>query len=106
MDILHVTDDSFEADVLQNDKPVLLDFWAEWCGPCKMIGPVLEEIAASRDDIVIAKMDIDENPEVPTRFGVRSIPTLIIVKGGEVIATTMGAQPRSKMEAWIDSSLG
>ncbi len=103
MAILNVTDESFEADVLNNDKPVLLDFWAEWCGPCKMIGPTLEQIAGERDDIVIAKMNIDDNPEVPTRFGVRSIPTLIIVKGGEVIATTMGAKPKSQMDAWINS---
>lgn len=103
MAIITVTDETFEADVLGNDKPVLLDFWAEWCGPCKMIGPVLEEIAAERDDIVIAKMDIDDNPETPTRFGVRSIPTLIIVKGGEVVATTMGAKPKSQMDVWINS---
>ena len=103
MAIINVTDSSFEADVLKSDKPVLLDFWAEWCGPCKMIAPVLEEIAGERDDIVIAKMDIDDNPEVPTRFGVRSIPTLIIVKGGEVVATTMGAKPKSQMDAWINS---
>ncbi len=103
MAIVNVTDESFEADVLKNEKPVLLDFWAEWCGPCKMIAPVLEEIAGERDDIIIAKMNIDDNPEVPTRFGVRSIPTLIIVKGGEVVATTMGAKPKGQMDAWINS---
>lgn len=103
MAIINVTDESFEADVLNNDKPVLLDFWAEWCGPCKMIAPTLEQIDGERDDIVIAKMNIDDNPEIPTRFGVRSIPTLIIVKGGEVVATTMGAKPKSQMDAWINS---
>ena len=100
-----MTDDSFEADVLNNDKPVLLDFWAEWCGPCKMIGPVLEQIAGERDDIQIAKMDIDENPEVPTNFGVRSIPTMVIIKGGEVVATTMGAKPKGQMDEWINQNL-
>lgn len=105
MAIINVTDESFDADVVNNDKPVLLDFWAEWCGPCKMIGPVLEEIDGERDDIVIAKMNIDDNPEVPTRFGVRSIPTLIIVKGGEVVATTMGAKPKGQLDAWINSAL-
>ena len=94
MAIINVTDASFEADVLNNDKPVLLDFWAEWCGPCKMIAPTLEQIDGERDDIVIAKMNIDDNPEIPTRFGVRSIPTLIIVKG---------AKPKSQMDAWINS---
>lgn len=103
MAIINVTDESFEADVLNNDKPVLLDFWAEWCGPCKMIAPTLEQIDGERDDIVIAKMNIDDNPEIPTRFGVRSIPTLLIVKGGEVVATTMGAKPKSQMDAWINS---
>lgn len=105
MAIIHVTDESFEADVLNSDKPVVLDFWATWCGPCKMIQPVLEQIDAERDDIVIAKMDIDDNPETPTRFGVRSVPTLIIVKGGEVIATTMGAKPKGQMDAWINGAL-
>ena len=105
MATINITDDSFDADVLQNDKPVLVDFWAPWCGPCKMIGPVLEQISAERDDVVIAKMDIDENPEVPTRFGVRSIPTMLIFKGGEAVATTMGAKPKAALSQWIDSSI-
>ncbi len=105
MAIIQVTDENFEAEVLNNDKPVLLDFWAEWCGPCKMIGPVLEEISAERDDIVIAKMNIDDNPETPTSFGVRSIPTLLIFKGGEAVATTMGAKPKAQLSAWVDSSI-
>lgn len=101
-----VTDASFEDDVLKAGKPVLLDFWAQWCGPCKMIGPVLEEISEERDDIIIAKMDIDANPEIPTRFGVRSIPTILIFKDGEPVATTMGAKPKAQLASWIDSAVG
>lgn len=106
MATIAVTDASFEDDVLNAGKPVLLDFWAQWCGPCKMIGPVLEEISGERDDIIIAKMDIDANPETPTRFGVRSIPTILIFKDGEPIATTMGAKPKAQLASWIDSAVG
>lgn len=106
MATIAVTDASFEDDVLKAGKPVLLDFWAQWCGPCKMIGPVLEEISEERDDIIIAKMDIDANPEVPTRFGVRSIPTILIFKDGEPVATTMGAKPKAQLASWIDSAVG
>ncbi len=106
MATIAVTDASFEDDVVNAGKPVLLDFWAQWCGPCKMIGPVLEEISNERDDIVIAKMDIDENPETPTRFGVRSIPTILIFKDGEPIATTMGAKPKAQLASWIDGAVG
>jgi len=105
MATINVTDASFEEMVLKSDKPVVVDFWAQWCGPCKMIGPVLEEISGERDDIIIAKMDIDENPEVPTSFGVRSIPTILVFKGGEAVATTMGAKPKAQLTAWIDGAV-
>ena len=105
MATITVTDETFEAEVLKADKPVILDFWAQWCGPCKMIGPVLEEISGERDDVIIAKMDIDANPETPTKFGVRSIPTLLIFKGGESVATTMGAKPKAQLSQWIDGAL-
>jgi len=101
-----VTDTSFAADVLQAEGPVLVDFWAEWCGPCKMIGPALEEIAAElAGKLTVAKVDIDENPMTPGQFGVRGIPTLILFKNGKQVATKVGAMPKSALKAWIESSL-
>jgi len=101
-----VTDDSFEAEVLKAEGPVLVDFWAEWCGPCKQISPALEEIAAEQSGkITIAKVNIDENPMAPSKYGVRGIPTLLIFKGGEEVSRKVGPMAKSKIEEWIDGSL-
>lgn len=101
-----ISDDSFETDVLKADQPVLVDFWAEWCGPCKQIGPYLEEIATEMgEQVTVAKLNIDDNPMTPSKFGVRGIPTLILFKNGEVAATKVGALPKSKLVEWIQSSL-
>jgi len=99
------TDNSFSNDVLQADKPVLVDFWAEWCGPCKAIGPALEEIADSKSgSLSIVKLNIDENPLTPQKYNVRGIPTLLLFKNGEVVAEKVGALPKSQLESWIDQS--
>ena len=102
--ILHVTDDSFDNDVIKSDVPVLVDYWAEWCGPCKMIGPILEDVVGDYDGkLTIAKLNIDENPETPKKYAVRGIPTLIMFKNGEVEATKVGALSKSQLTAFIDS---
>ncbi|MEO0412797.1 MAG: thioredoxin TrxA [Pseudomonadota bacterium] len=101
-----ISDDSFETDVLKSDKPVLVDFWAEWCGPCRQIAPALEEIAGELgEQVTIAKINIDHNPDAPTRYGVRGIPTMILFKDGEVQATKVGAQPKSKIVEWIEDNI-
>ena len=100
-----VTDESFESDVIKSQKPTIVDFWAEWCGPCKQVSPILEEIASDADfKITIAKVNIDENPRTPTNYGVRSIPTLMLFSNGELKDTKVGALPRQELKEWIKSN--
>lgn len=101
-----VSDDTFQTQVLQSKEPVLVDFWAEWCGPCKMIAPALEEVAAEmKGKVTVAKVNIDENPMSPNQYGVRGIPTLILFKDGKPAATKVGAMPKSALKEWVRSSL-
>jgi len=102
MSIISVTDSEFQAKILEADTPVLVDFWAEWCGPCKQLGPVLQQVSDEMGDaLTIAKVNIDENPNSPTSYGVRSIPTLLLFKGGEVAAMKVGSCSKSDLESWI-----
>jgi thioredoxin 1 len=101
-----VSDSDFEAQVLKSDKPVLVDFWAEWCGPCKMIGPSLEEISDELgEQVSIVKLNIDDHPDTPTKYGVRGIPTMILFKGGEVADTKVGAAPKAQLKSWLEAAL-
>ena len=105
-DIQHVTDDSFEPDVLKSDVPVLVDYWAEWCGPCKSIAPILDQVASEyHGRVKVAKINVDENKMVPAKFGIRGIPTLMLFKNGNVEATKVGALSKSQLTAFIDSNL-
>jgi len=105
-EIIHLTDDTFENEVVNTDGPVLVDYWADWCGPCKMIAPILDEIASEYGNKVkVAKLNIDENPTTPPKYGIRGIPTLMLFKGGNVEATKVGAVSKSQLTAFIDSNL-
>ncbi len=105
-DIQHVSDDTFEAEVLNSDVPVLVDYWAEWCGPCKVIAPVLEEIAGEYDGkMKVCKLDIDANEDTPPKYGIRGIPTLMLFKNGNVEATKVGALSKSQLTAFLDSNI-
>lgn len=104
--IKHISDASFEADVLQASKPVLVDYWAEWCGPCKMIAPILDEVSKDYNErLQITKMNVDENREVPAKFGIRGIPTLMLFKDGQLAATKVGALSKAQLTAFLDANL-
>ena len=100
-----VTDESFETDVIKSDKPTIVDFWAEWCGPGKQIGPVLEEISNEMSEVVIAKHNIDQEPNTPTKYGIRGIPTMLLFKAGELKATKVGATTKSNIVSWIKENI-
>ena len=102
----NVTDDSFQDDVIGSEKPVLVDFWAEWCGPCRMIAPALEEIGRELEEkVTVVKLNIDDNPDAPARYGVRGIPTMILFKNGAPAATKVGAAPKTQLQSWLEGAL-
>jgi thioredoxin 1 len=105
-EVKKVSDNAFEAEVLKSDLPVLLDFWAEWCGPCRQLAPILDQLAEEMgEQVVIAKLNIDESPETPSKYGVRGIPTMMLFKNGEVVATKVGAVPKSQLLEWLKNNL-
>ena len=101
MSVLHITKENFEAEVLKSEKPVLLDFFATWCGPCRMVGPILDEIAEEREDIKVCKVDIDEQPELASRFRIMSVPTLMVLKDGNIVDQSIGAKPKHQILAMV-----
>ena len=104
--IVYVSDNSFESDVLKSDKPVLVDYWAEWCGPCKMIAPILEEVSGEYNDkLTIAKLDVDANQNTSTKYGIRGVPTLMLFKDGDVVATHVGALTKSQLTTFLDTNM-
>jgi thioredoxin 1 len=104
--LLHVSDDEFETQVLNAELPVLVDFWAPWCGPCRMLGPIIEDLSQEYEgQVVFAKLNTDENPETPGQYGIMSIPSLLLFKGGEVVGRTVGMRPKPALKQWIDGAL-
>ena len=101
MSAIHVNKNNFNQEVLNSDKPVLLDFWASWCGPCRMVSPIVDEIAAERSDIKVCKINVDEQPELAAQFGVMSIPTLVVMKNGQIVNQTVGARPKAQILAML-----
>ncbi|MBQ4641070.1 MAG: thioredoxin [Oscillospiraceae bacterium] len=101
MSVLHITKETFENEVLKSDKPVLLDFWASWCGPCRMVGPVLDEIAEEREDIKVCKVNVDDEPELAAAYQISSIPTLMVVKDGKIVNQSLGAKPKAQILAML-----